>query len=150
MRFRRFEMPSILCVLAIKSTIFLASFHFLGITTDLYTLWDPWYDKMMHWLGGSFAAALGMMIVSRRVDIMRSSGKSIFVASVSFALFVGILWEISQALTVVPRFTEKISSADTILDLFFDVLGGLMVAWQIQNIKTILLTEKHDRNENKT
>lgn len=84
----------------------------------------PHFDKVMHTLGG--ATVVWILLAGRR----NSSFKEAFV----FALSVGLLWELAEwssghyfsHISVIYKYFHGGDFLDTITDIFFDLVGGLV------------------------
>ena len=91
---------------------------------------------VMHFLGGVWVALLVFWViyhVKRTVDF-QSHPLFILLLVLSFTVFVGVLWEFfefsfDQVFAVRMKLdVAQLSLEDTMSDLFFDLLGGLVVA----------------------
>jgi hypothetical protein len=121
---------------ALKKTVagllvFLAAVHVLSISNSLYWLF-PWVDIPLHFLGGLWAAVFFAWL-SLKFNLRFFEGRKFlwnFVLALSFVALIGVLWEFfefsydffSNSMDV-----SKIAQpglADTMGDLFFDLLGG--------------------------
>lgn len=88
-----------------------------------YTLL-PWYDNMMHFLGGVWLSLVAVWILYPRVE-----QKRVGIISVLLFVFVGaLLWEgleyFVQAITKAPD--SLATPLDSISDVIFGLLGGLL------------------------
>ena len=117
---------------------FLIAFLFLHIFATIYHLYwlFPWFDIPMHFLGG-FLLAIIFFYFWRFAHISIGTGVSsvpnVFVALVltlGFVALIGVFWEFYEFLRDFYLLTGgKISVfqnsfADTVKDLFFDLVGG--------------------------
>ncbi|MEX0935007.1 MAG: hypothetical protein WDZ70_01630 [Candidatus Paceibacterota bacterium] len=99
----------------------------------LHWYWHmPWFDVLPHFIGGMFAA-FSLIFIS--FLYYRSQGKeterAFSAAIILFGTFlVGILWEIFEYIFAVS--VDPLASFDTVVDLFMDTLGALVVWWYVQ------------------
>ncbi|WP_435068306.1 hypothetical protein [Haloplanus sp. C73] len=108
-----------------------------GSTTNFYrSIW--WWDHMTHTLSSSIVAAVGYA-TARAVELHSDSvslpGRFMFVFILLFVLAFGVFWEVIEfAVAGVASFsgTQSVLTqyglGDTMLDLLFDTLGGVVVA----------------------
>jgi hypothetical protein len=108
-----------------------------GSTTNLYRS-VPWWDHLTHTLSSSIVAAVGY--ATARALELHSDGVSLpdrfmFVFILLFVLAFGVFWEVVEfGLTVAAdrlgtgSLLVQYGLEDTMLDLLFDTLGGLVVA----------------------
>ena len=124
---------------SLKTIIYLLiAFLFLHIFATIYHLYwlFPWFDIPMHFLGG-FLLAIIFFYFWRFAHISIGTGVSsvpnVFVALVltlGFVALIGVFWEFYEFLHDFYLLTGgKISVfqnsfADTVKDLFFDLVGG--------------------------
>jgi len=93
---------------------------------SLYYLY-PWYDIMMHFLGGIFVALLLVWFVfySRYLHVIKKTWKNVILVALFGTLLVGIGWEVFEyLLDIIP---EEGYREDTTIDLIMDLLGALVV-----------------------
>ncbi|WP_251328501.1 hypothetical protein [Haloplanus pelagicus] len=108
-----------------------------GAAVNLYrSVW--WWDHLTHTLSSSIVAATGY--ATARAIELHSDGVSLpdrfmFVFILLFVLAFGVFWEVIEfGVTVVASLTGTRSILvqygldDTMLDLLFDTLGGVIVA----------------------
>lgn len=118
-------------------TIFLVGMlHAPAMVFDWY-FYFWWYDVIMHFLGG-LAAGFGGVAVWHFLFSGTSLGKTwrLVVAEALFVLgwvaLIGIAWEWTEAFVGYRQVTSlgmaQPGLLDTMLDFYFDLLGGL-VAW---------------------
>ncbi|WP_299333401.1 hypothetical protein [Haloplanus sp.] len=124
----------------ITTAVFLHAFGTAGLpgaTTNLYrSVW--WWDHLTHTLSSTIVAAAGY--ATARAFELHSDGVSLpdrfmFVFILLFVLAFGVLWEVLEfGVTVVASVlgTQAVlvqyGLGDTMLDLLFDTLGGIIVA----------------------
>ena len=105
--------------------------HILGSFSGFYDNLPGW-DHLTHAMSASLVAALGFVVV---VAIDKYA-ESIFLPPAFLALFIvmftmsiGVIWELMEF--IVDETTGSLlqySLSDTMLDLVFDTIGGLLVA----------------------
>ncbi len=131
---------------------FLIAFLFLHIFATFYHLYwlFPWLDVPMHFLGGLLLVIIYFWI-NARIEILNPKFNKLpkwlvnLVFALSFVILIGVLWEFYEFLHDFYLLTGgKISVfqnsfADTIKDLFFDLVGGT-TAFAIFYRKLIKLT----------
>ncbi len=118
-------------IVALIGLIFI--FHSVALYYFLY--WRiPWLDNLMHFLGGAWLvfAAAWFVFYSQKAESIRLPIPVFLLAAVSFAALVGVGWELFEF--CVDFLTGGGAGAgfnqaglrDTMGDLFFDLLGGLI------------------------
>ncbi|MCX6702618.1 MAG: hypothetical protein NTW60_02015 [Candidatus Wolfebacteria bacterium] len=126
-------MPSLKSIIAL--TLIILGIHIIAMANYLYwTIW--WFDIPMHFMGGILLAMIFFRFVKPELIITHSSFLITILLAVSFAAFLGILWEFFEFIWA-SYFTngglESLSVfqsrgidiyRDTLKDLFFDLLGG--------------------------
>ncbi|WP_265111663.1 hypothetical protein [Halosolutus halophilus] len=124
----------------ITTAVFLHAFGTVGIpgtATNLYgELW--WWDHVTHALSASLVAAAGYATVralDEHVEGVVLPQRFVAVFILLFVLAFGVLWEVLEfaiALAADALGTDAVLTqyglADTMLDLVFDLIGGLVVA----------------------
>ncbi len=113
--------------------IFIA--HSFALYFSLYwRYW--WFDNVLHFLGGLWLASVAIWFIYFAGKIKAEFIPALFIliAVVSFAVFGGVLWEFYEfsfdfffAKNGQMGFAQ-LGLADTMSDLFFDMLGGLTIA----------------------
>ncbi|OGM89383.1 hypothetical protein A3J77_01170 [Candidatus Wolfebacteria bacterium RBG_13_41_7] len=113
------------------SLIFILLAHI--IATFNYWYWTyTWFDIPMHFLGG-FWVAMVYFWINAKVEILNSEFSKLpkwlvnLLFILSFIALIGVLWEFYEF--IFDFFNGKTgmfqgSSADTMGDLFFDLVGG--------------------------
>ncbi len=116
--------------------------HILALANFWYwTIW--WFDIMMHFLGGFWAAAL-FFYLNLRLSFLSTDNLIInnlifknliiIILALSFVSFVAVCWEFYEFLYDVfisaggYYMLAQQGLADTIVDLFFGLLGGLIAS----------------------
>ncbi len=111
--------------------IFLALFlHNLGVVMKFYdTVW--WWDKMTHLLSTSLIAGfgfIGIVIVDKYADSIHLPPIFLPFFIVVFVMAMGVTWEIIEYAFDLLGANMQYSLSDTVIDLIFDLVGGLLVA----------------------
>lgn len=111
--------------------------HILGSSLRLYNKLF-FLDIIVHFFGGAWLVFVGFAFIP---FFKRETNKTKFVLSLAVvALFGGILWEIFEfsldqyslsSFGFVPGFQGP--PLDTLSDLFFDTVGGLLAAFYIKS-----------------
>ncbi|WP_435358770.1 hypothetical protein [Haloarchaeobius sp. DFWS5] len=127
-----------------------------GMSRNLY-LALPWWDHVTHTLSASLVAAAGYATV-RALDLHRDDiylpPEFTLVFVLSFVLAFGVLWEVLEFVlgllgdllggkAVLTQFGVE----DTMVDLVFDMLGGIVVAVWGQAHLTDVVGAMHSRFE---
>jgi len=113
--------------------IFIA--HSFALYFSLYwRYW--WFDNVLHFLGGLWLASVAIWFIyfAGKIKAEFIPAFSAIIAIVSFAVFGGVLWEFYEfsfdilfAKNGQMAFAQ-LGLADTMSDLFFDMIGGLTIA----------------------
>ena len=113
-------------------------FHF--IATFNYWYWAYlWLDMPMHFLGGFWVAmAFVYLIFNYQFPIpsefLKQNFLSFLIITLSFVALIGVLWEFYEFLSDFflssKNYTQifQQGAADTMGDLFFDLLGGTVLS----------------------
>ena len=98
----------------------------------------PWWDHLTHTLSSSIVAAAGYATaraVELHSDAVSLPDRFMFVLILLFVLAFGVFWEVIEfavagaaALSGTPAVLTQYGLEDTMLDLLFDTLGGVVVA----------------------
>ncbi|NOY35652.1 MAG: hypothetical protein GXP44_01885 [bacterium] len=113
--------------------VFIFLLHSFALYYFLY--WRvSWFDNVMHFLGGAWLALVTAYFVffSKKAGSIRLPIPVFLLTAVSFAALVGVGWELFEF--CVDFLTGKgaavgfnqVGLQDTMGDLFFDLLGGLV------------------------
>jgi hypothetical protein len=143
----------------ITSAVFLHALGTVGIpgvTRNLYAnVW--WWDHLTHALSSSVVAATGYTVtraIDEHSDAVYLPGRFMFVFVLLFVVAFGVLWEVIEF--AVSEAARDVGAAsvlvqygleDTLLDLVFDTVGGVIVAvWGTAHLTDLTgaLTEKLD------
>ena len=116
-------------VIFVFAAIFIA--HFWATAASWY--WNfPWFDIPMHFFGGFWVVAV-FAYLNLRFSLKIFEGKNLLtslILAVSFAALIGVFWEFFEFLLDFFKNSMDISKmaqmgiADTMGDLFFDLVGG--------------------------
>ncbi|HEY4510579.1 MAG TPA: hypothetical protein VJJ73_01970 [Candidatus Paceibacterota bacterium] len=92
----------------------------------LYWRWW-WLDIIIHTLGGVWLGfvMLSLLNIFGGITVREKSPTLFVIIVMSFASFGGMLWEFLEYML---KNTLQIGIRDTIYDLFFDTVGGLIAA----------------------
>ncbi|MTT31328.1 hypothetical protein GMB86_04760 [Terrilactibacillus sp. BCM23-1] len=122
----QFNLPIVISYL-----IFLLGSQFLGSLMGWYGL--GWWDTFMHVISGVILAYTAIALYERLTH--RSAGHEIspwlvFLFTLSFAVFGGVVWEIYEFSTdqLFGQTLQGGGNTDTMTDLIADTLGGLVIA----------------------
>jgi uncharacterized membrane protein YjdF len=111
--------------------------HIAGYSQGWYESLYPYYDKIAHLVSSITIAMIGFLLVLilHRFGNMRCSRTMIFFFIVIFTMALGSIWEILEY-TIDQVFGNRLhfntmlqhGLDDTMIDLIFDLIGGLIVA----------------------
>ena len=116
-------------------SIIILALHALALY-QFYWYWTiPWFDMAMHAAGGFTAGILFFVLARNHVPIIfQAPPYAIIIAGVSVTALIGVGWELYEFLYdtfIIERNVNLLLQAnvtDTLSDLFFDLLGGLIAA----------------------
>lgn len=120
-------------VFGLPTVIFLMNVAFTLFSRELVAITSPW----MH-LAGGFSMGLFFLYFWEQNLRLPDSGKNFLfflIAVTAFATLIGVLWEFAEFLydklfpEIAALFPTQPSPADTMVDLFLDFLGGLLVSF---------------------
>ncbi|PLR80294.1 hypothetical protein CVD25_14830 [Bacillus canaveralius] len=121
-----FNLPIIISYL-----LFLVGSQYLGSILGWYEL--GWWDTFLHFISGVILAFTGIALYERLVH--RSAGKHIspwfiFLFTLSFSVFGGVVWEIYEFSgdQLFGMTLQGGGNKDTMMDLVSDTAGGLLIA----------------------
>jgi len=130
-----------------------------GSETNFYRS-IPWWDHLTHTLSSSIVAAAGYATaraVELHSDAVSLPGRFMFVFILLFVLAFGVFWEVIEfgvagiaALSGTQSVLTQYGLEDTMLDLLFDTLGGVVVAvWGTAHLTDVVgaLAARLDRPE---
>lgn len=110
--------------LIIGLLVFISVTHFLALYNYWYWTYQ-WLDIPMHFLGGFWTALVAVaLIFNFQFPVSKQSIPGFFsflIIILSFVALVGVLLEFVEFFYNV----QQSGVADTLADLFFDILGGL-------------------------
>lgn len=136
----KFNLPIVISYL-----IFLVGSQYLGSILGWYGL--GWWDTLMHFLSGAILAFAGIALYERLVHRGADHDISpllVFLFTLSFAAFGGVLWEIYE-FSMDQFFNMTLQGGgndDTMIDLISDTGGGLVIA-AYAGIRTKLKLKKN-------
>lgn len=117
--------------IVISYLIFLIGSQYLGSLRGWYGL--GWWDTFMHLISGAILAFSGIALYERLIH--RNAGDEIspwfvFLFTLSFAAFGGVLWEIYEFSSdqLFGMTLQGGGNKDTMTDLIADTIGGLVIA----------------------
>ncbi len=117
MLWNRYFFPSFVLLVVV------AALHW--IASDLFYYWTvPWFDIMMHFLGGAWVALAALWLLEMPFSRFFKARMSL-VSVVLLTIVVGVLWEVYE---IIFRFSDPAMAgyaADTLLDLVMDTLGAV-------------------------
>lgn len=92
-----------------------------------YLYWRiPWYDNVMHFLGGIVVSAVYAWVVRYELPA-RFREYAMFGYVFLFSLAVGVFWEVFEYSVGIDReFPSAVRQLDTLLDLLMDVSGATL------------------------
>jgi len=130
-----------------------------GSTTNFYRS-VPWWDHLTHTLSSSIVAAVGYSTaraIELHSDDVSLPGRFMFVFILLFVLAFGVFWEVLEfavagiaTLSGTQSILTQYGLEDTMLDLVFDTLGGVVVAvWGTAHLTDVVgaLADRLDRAE---
>jgi len=113
--------------------------YILGITYNWYG--NLYFSSFSHFVGTIIIALLGFIIpyTLNATKQIRLSIKMIILFTIIFSIAIGAIWEVSEFTSDVFFKTKaQPSNTDTMLDLIFDALSGIVTAfvgaWYIKKI----------------
>jgi len=115
------------CILL--TSIIIAGLHFTALEFYLYWVF-PWFDVLMHFLGGFLVALIGiwslLYVVRMRVWICFSH-RNILYTAIGTALAIGIGWEVFEYINGLRIKDNYVF--DTVTDLIMDLFGAMLAYW---------------------
>ncbi len=113
-------------------TVLLYLHYVLGEYSHFYIKYQ-WWDLFLHGGNSLLIGLIGFILAYGLLLTSRITAKPFFIAlfSLSFAVFIGVLWEIFEFLMdYFFGFTmQKSGLVDTMTDLMMDVAGGFMISF---------------------
>lgn len=140
----QFNLPIVISYL-----IFLVGSQYLGSILGWYGL--GWWDTFLHFISGPILAFAGIALYERLIHRKAGEGISpwfVFLFTLSFAAFGGVLWEIYEfgADQFFNMTMQGGGNEDTMIDLVSDTAGGLIIAiWAGIRTRIKLKKEKNVR-----
>jgi hypothetical protein len=110
---------------------FLFGSQFLGSMRGFYNR-ISWWDMLLHCISGILIASISLDLLERLTDKKTRQGMKpwfMFIYVLSFAVFVGVVWEIYE-FSIDQWFGTRmqLNNFDTMTDLIADSAGGVIVA----------------------
>ena len=112
------------------------SVHAIGALGPYQAIW--WWDNLAHALSSSVVAAIGyttMRAISEHTADVWIPPRVVFVFILLFVVAAGVFWEVLEFLAgrlaaalAIEGVLIQYGLRDTMLDLVFDIIGGLIVA----------------------
>jgi hypothetical protein len=105
--------------------------HLIGSFSGFYDNLPGW-DHLTHAMSASLVAALGFVVVTavdKYADSIHLPPAFLALFIIMFTMAIGVIWELMEYM--VDEFTGsylQYSLSDTMRDLLFDAIGGLLVA----------------------
>ncbi|GAB7094819.1 hypothetical protein JCM30237_19720 [Halolamina litorea] len=144
-------------VLWITLAVFFHAFGTLGLPGDVLnpyrTIW--WWDHMTHTFSASIVAGVGYVTVraiDEHTEAISFPQRFVFVFILLFTVAFGVFWEVIEfalgllaAATGTPGILTQYGIEDTMKDLLFDTLGGIVVGlWGTAHLSNVseALTER--------
>ena len=102
---------------------------------DLFLKPTLGFDKLLHFLGGSVCGIFGFLVAESRLqrrsfialDIVGANGLLwVWMSVLFFTITIGVGWEILQVYVPAMRHIGEYGWMDTIGDLIFDTMGGVV------------------------
>lgn len=143
----------------ITSAVFLHALGVVGIPGGLANFYANvwWWDHLTHGLSSSVVAATGYTVtraIDEHSDAVYLPDRFMFVFILLFVIAFGVFWEViefavaeSARLLGTAEVLTQYGLEDTLLDLVFDTLGGVVVAvWGTAHLANVsgALTERLD------
>jgi uncharacterized membrane protein YjdF len=124
--------PRIPYSLLFTTILTIAILHIVG--TWFYLYWQlPWYDRVVHPLGGFWVAIATVSILMLKTD--RISKINIFLICILSAFIIGVAWELFELKAGVTVLGSSGYAIDTAGDIVSDIIGGLAAYWYILKSK---------------
>jgi hypothetical protein len=105
--------------------IFILLIHTFGSIYGWYWTYR-WLDIPMHFLGG-FWLAMVCVYLNRRLNVNTPQFIATAISILGFVALIGVLWEFWEFICdflILHKQVLQPGAADTIKDLFFDLVGG--------------------------
>ncbi|MFZ2832083.1 MAG: hypothetical protein WAZ40_02930 [Minisyncoccia bacterium] len=91
-----------------------------------------WFDMPMHFLGGAWLAGFGIWWQYAKKGIAVPKFSTLLPVCLVYVLSIGLLWEVYEAVIGFMTVGHANAINDTISDLFFDIGGGIVVAFGVK------------------
>ena len=129
-------------MLTVGTILLVGVLHLPAVVNDWY-FYFWWYDVMMHAFGGLAIGFLAMTLWAELESRSAVTWKAFFLQLgfvLGFVALVGIGWEWAEAFAdavILPALgmtDAQLGLTDTMLDLYFDLLGGF-AGWLLLNVQ---------------
>lgn len=111
---------------------------YLGKTFALFGDPSLGLDKLLHFLGGASCGVFGVGLLSMgfwnkdTLCTVRETNLRVWVIAILVALIIGVAFEVLQAFAPIFRNGRAYNWYDTVGDVVFDVLGGIVAGFVYQ------------------
>ena len=117
----------------VATAVFLHALGTVGVPGSPYSIYTSvwWWDHLTHALSASVVAAVGYTAVRAldlHTDAVRFPPRFTVLFILLFTLAFGVLWEVIEFAVGRFGFLSQYGIGDTVMDLLFDAVGGLVVA----------------------
>ena len=144
----------------ITSAVFLHAVGTVGVPGSGVSFYRSvwWWDHLTHTLSSSVVAAAGYATArafDQHTDAVSLPPRFVFVFILTFVIAFGVCWEVIEfalgglsAMTGAGQVLTQYGLGDTMLDLIFDALGGVIVAtWGTVHLTDVVgaLSSRFDR-----
>lgn len=123
-----------LAVVALYLIVLMLVLH-LAATAFYWYVSIPWYDMLMHTLGGIFLAVFTTALFARYIIALNRY--ETMVTLLLAVLIIGGLWEYFEyAMQYIVRGSAELANVpDSVLDLVCDMLGGIAGVYFVLHLK---------------
>jgi hypothetical protein len=110
--------------------LLVGALEWLGVSLELFQYHSLAYDKVLHFLAGCTCGIFGIFFLNigggtRYCDHIKANKRILSIALFS-AFSIGIWWEILQAIIPILRDASDYDWHDSIGDMVFDTMGGIV------------------------
>lgn len=104
--------------------------EWLGVVFALFQYHSLAYDKVLHFLAGVTCGIFGVFLLkmgngTQHSDLTAANKRILSIALIS-AFSIGMWWEILQAIAPILRDASDYDWYDSIGDMIFDTMGGIV------------------------
>jgi hypothetical protein len=106
--------------------VIVATLHIVSVKFYLYEfIW--WIDVPIHFIAGVCVGVTGILFYSYLTKGVNTNKSKAIIISVTFALIVGIFWEMFELYFDITAFSDGIHYVtDTSSDMIMDITGGFL------------------------